>query len=372
MQLPAKISKYELLEFLGGGMSHVYRAKDTVLGRTVAVKILTPQGNADPDARARFLQEARMASNITHDNIIAIFDFGEEQGRPYMVMEFLVGKSLRDLIKHGQTGDNERKMQIALQTARALGYIHNRKIVHRDVKPENIHIEDSSGKVKLMDFGIAKSEGVALTRVGFTLGTPYYMAPEQVLGQNITPLVDIYAFGILFFELITGAKPIMAETVDKIFQQILHEPLNLDPLRPLQVPQKLFDLIAKCTAKDPAHRPPSFDAVVSELEAIIANPGPPVKAISTSQHKLASTSSQTPAAKPAPPAAKPAPAPPAKAPAASRTGSGRAVAPPPSDLPGVLKSLPPALQTQTGLMVVSAVAALVVFAVLYGIYTLVA
>ncbi|HBY61864.1 MAG TPA: hypothetical protein DEH78_18750 [Solibacterales bacterium] len=163
MQLPAKISKYELLEFLGGGMSHVYRAKDTVLGRTVAVKILTPQGNADPDARARFLQEARMASNITHDNIIAIFDFGEEQGRPYMVMEFLVGKSLRDLIKHGQTGDNERKMQIALQTARALGYIHNRKIVHRDVKPENIHIEDSSGKVKLMDFGIAKSEGVALT-----------------------------------------------------------------------------------------------------------------------------------------------------------------------------------------------------------------
>src|ERR1700722_13657570 len=215
-----RIGKYELEEFLGGGMSHVYRAKDSVLGRRVALKILTVAGSADAETKSRFLLEARLASSVNHENIISIYDFGEEQGRPFLVMEFLEGQSLREAIKLGRLGNFQRRLKIALQVGRALDYIHARKIIHRDIKPENIHVDDA-GKVKLMDFGIAKSEGVQLTHAGFTLGTPYYMAPEQVLGRPLTPQADVYAFGVLLFELIAGNKPVNGDSVDKIFQQIL-------------------------------------------------------------------------------------------------------------------------------------------------------
>ncbi|HXB70610.1 MAG TPA: bifunctional serine/threonine-protein kinase/formylglycine-generating enzyme family protein [Candidatus Acidoferrales bacterium] len=269
MQLPAKIGKYELEEFLGGGMSHVYRARDTVIGRTVAVKILTDAGCEDAEAKARFLAEARMAGNLSHDNILGIYDFGEdEQHRPFMVMEFLRGEDLRHAITDGHTGDLQGKLKIALQIARALGYIHTQKIIHRDIKPDNVHI-NTAGVVKLMDFGIAKTEGLQMTRAGFVLGTPYYMAPEQVTGANITGQVDVYAFGILLFELLTGAKPISGDTVERIFYQILNEPLNLDPLHQARVPQSVCDLVAKCTAKNPADRPQGFGPVCQELDRVL-------------------------------------------------------------------------------------------------------
>ena len=278
-QFPSQIGKYELEEYLGGGMSRVYRARDTVIGRTVAIKILTEEGCADAETKTRFLREARMAGNITHENVISIYDFGEDdQHRPYMVMEFLRGEDLRQVIKGGRAGALSNRLRIALQVARAIGFIHTQKIIHRDIKPENIHVTPA-GMVKLMDFGIAKTEGFSMTRAGYVMGTPYYMAPEQVMGKNVTEAADIYAFGILFFELLAAARPFTGESVERIFYSILNEPLDVEPLRRSDVPEPVCSLIARCTAKDPAQRPASFDAVTQEIETILAQVEAPTMAL---------------------------------------------------------------------------------------------
>src|SRR4051794_27930668 len=258
-------------------MSHVYRALDTLIGRTVAVKILTEAGCQDSEVKERFLAEARMAGSLSHDNVLGIYDFGEDdQRRPFMVMEFLRGQNLRHAIQKGTLGDMRGKLKVALQVSCALAYVHRQKVIHRDIKPDNIHI-NSSGVVKLMDFGIAKTEGLQMTRAGYVLGTPFYMAPEQVTGENITEQVDVYAFGVLLFELLTGKKPITGDAVERVFYSILNEPLKLEPLHQANVPQPICDLIARCTAKDPKERPQGFDPVVAELTAeldrAIAEPG---------------------------------------------------------------------------------------------------
>jgi serine/threonine-protein kinase len=275
MQLPARFGKYELEEFLGGGMSHVYRARDTVIGRTVAVKILTEAGCQDEEAKARFLAEARMAGNISHDNILGIYDFGEDdQQRPFMVMEYLKGEDLRHAIKDGHTGALRDKLRTALQIARALEYIHSRKIIHRDIKPDNVHI-GANGVVKLMDFGIAKTEGLQMTRAGYVLGTPYYMAPEQVTGQGVTEQVDVYSFGVVLYELLAGTKPIAGETVERIFYSILNETLDVSPLRQAGVPPSVCDIVTQCTLKAPAARPQGFGPVCASLESILAESDAP-------------------------------------------------------------------------------------------------
>ncbi len=268
LKLPAQIGKYELQELLGGGMSRVYRARDTVIGRTVVVKILTEQASKDAEAKARFLREARVAGNLAHDNVISVYDFGEDNGQPYMVMEFLRGDDLRTLIKTNRIGDMHTRLRTALQIARALEYIHSHKIIHRDIKPENIHVT-TNGVVKLMDFGIAKAENTQLTRPGFTLGTPYYMAPEQVRGQQVTNLVDIYAYGVLFFELLAGVRPIEGDTIERIFYEILYHPVDLKPLEAVNAPKAVENLIARATSKDPAQRPQGFGEVCAELERVL-------------------------------------------------------------------------------------------------------
>jgi len=268
MQLPVRFGKYELQKFLGGGMSHVYRAEDTVLGRTVAVKVLTDDGCRDEEAKKRFLLEARLSGSMLHDNIIRIHDYGELEGRPYIVMEFLVGRDLRTAIDNGLAGDLREKLDIAVQTSRALAHVHKQNIVHRDIKPENLHLDDN-GRVRLMDFGIAKAANFNLTREGFALGTPYYMSPEQVLGKPVTPAADIYSFGILLYELITGIKPVMGDSVESLFYLILHQPLDLEPLHKAAVPPQLVSLIDRCTAKKPEDRIGSFDVVISELENVL-------------------------------------------------------------------------------------------------------
>src|SRR5580658_10240081 len=269
MQIPAIVGKYELLEFLGGGMSHVYRARDTVIDRPVVVKLLTVDACQDVEAKARFLQEARLAGNIQHENIVSVFDFGEHEGRPYIVMEYLKGEDLRDAIRGGHTGSLMERMKIALQLAEALEYVNGRGIVHRDIKPENVHI-DPSGRVKLMDFGIAKTADLSLTKTGMTMGTPYYMAPEQVAGKPATHLVDIYAFGMLFFELLTGARAVNGDTIEAVLYQILNVPLDPAPMVNAGVPPQARALVLRCVEKKAEDRPQSFRTVVEELRGLIA------------------------------------------------------------------------------------------------------
>lgn len=272
MELPARFGKYELEEYLGGGMSHVYRARDTLIGRTVAVKILTEQATRDADAKARFLHEAQLAGNVEHENIVTVYDYGENEGRPYMVMEFLRGEDLASGIKANHTGDLLSKLRTALQVARALEHIHSLNIVHRDIKPSNVHIT-AGGVAKLMDFGIAKAQDLSLTRPGFTVGTPYYMAPEQVRGEAATPLVDIYAFGVLLFELLAGARPTKGDSVETIFYETLTAPLDLSPLRAAGLPESLIQLVAALMAKDPAQRPQTFTQVATALQRIMEQAG---------------------------------------------------------------------------------------------------
>ena len=324
MEHPARVGKYEVEAFLGGGMARVYRAKDVVLGRRVALKILAETAASDAEAKARFLQEARIASSTAHENIIAVYDFGEEHGRPFMVMEFLEGESLREAIENQRAGDFARRMQIALQVGRAIGHIHQKKIVHRDIKPENINV-DAFGRAKLMDFGIAKADDTQLTRTGMTLGTPYYMSPEQVLGQDVTPQTDVYSFGVLMYELLTAKKPVEAEDYEKIFHKILYDPLNLEPLHEAAVAPAAIDLIRKCMAKPPAERPHGFGVICGAIEETLRQG-----------------------------ALQPRPAP-------------VAVMQPPSEveLPGFLQVLPAPLRSQAGLAFLSGIGTLLIMTAVY-------
>ena len=273
MDLPATLGKYELLEFLGGGMSHVYRAHDTVIDRTVVVKILTDSSCQDAEAKARFLQEARLAGGFQHENIVSVFDYGEFEGKPYIVMEYLKGEDLRDAIRNTRLGGMDDRLRIALSIAQALDYVHSRAIVHRDIKPENIHIA-SSGKVKLMDFGIAKTADLSLTRTGMAMGTPYYMSPEQISGNATSHLVDIYAYGLLLFEIFTGTRSVRGETMEQVFFQILNQPVDVAALDNAGVSPSVRDLVVRCTAKKPEDRPQSFAAIAQELRGILAGDSP--------------------------------------------------------------------------------------------------
>jgi serine/threonine protein kinase len=275
MQHPQRIGKYEIEEYLGGGMSRVYRARDPLIEKTLTIKILTDEGAGDEDAKARFLREAKVAARLEHENIVSVYDFGQYEDRPFMVMEFVRGEDLKSAIANQRAGDFQNKVRIALQIAGALEYIHSQGIIHRDVKPENVRI-NASGNAKLIDFGIAKTINLSLTRDGFTLGTPYYMAPEQVRGKEVTQLVDIYAFGILLFELMTGTRPFVGESIDQIFFKILQEQIDLSPLRLAGMPESMCALITGCTEKAADRRIQSFEEVRQRLAAMASPAEKPV------------------------------------------------------------------------------------------------
>jgi serine/threonine-protein kinase len=197
-----RISKFVLVEKIGeGAMGEVYKARDPVLNRYVAIKTITESRDADPEFRRRFLREAQSAAQLNHPNIITLFDMGEEQGKVFMCMELLDGVDLKDLMRSKKL-TLLQKLHVMEQVCDALAFAHSKEIVHRDLKPGNIHIQ-SDGKVKVMDFGLARLASSDITRTGLVMGTPDYMSPEQVQGQKVDVRSDVFSLGALFYEMFT-------------------------------------------------------------------------------------------------------------------------------------------------------------------------
>src|SRR6476659_9154018 len=217
-----KIGKYEIAEQIGvGGFGAVFRARDPFIKRTVAVK--TCQLN-DEEIKSRFFREAELAGNLHHRNITTIYDFGVEEGIPYIVQEFLTGEDLDKVVKRGDPLSVTRKLEILMSITDGLGYAHKNSIIHRDIKPSNIRILED-GSVKIMDFGIAKSllSESSLTQTGITLGTSAYLAPEQIRGETLDQRTDVFALVVLSYELLAYRKPFRGEHLSTVLYKILNE-----------------------------------------------------------------------------------------------------------------------------------------------------
>src|SRR5579864_432168 len=247
-----RIGRYDLIEKIGrGGMGVVYRARDTVIGRPVAVKMLISDIDVSDETRQRFFREARSAGQLTHRNIITIYDFGEEGGRAYIVMELLTGESLTNLLARGVKLPIEQQVEIMMRVSEGLAFAHSRGIVHRDVKPANLFVT-TDGQVKILDFGVARIASSKLTRSGLLVGTPDYMSPEQVMGLVVDQRSDVFSAGAVFYQLLTGRKPFAAKRLPDVLNRVrLEQP---EAVTEAEAPRELTAIVMKALEKDPANR----------------------------------------------------------------------------------------------------------------------
>ena len=268
-------NRYEVIERIGeGGMGSVYRAQQMPVGRAIALKVLRRNLSEDPAAVRRFFHEAKVVSKLRHPNTVTLFDFGQsDDGLLFIAMELMTGASLDNIARSGGFGLDEI-VEVGNQICQALVEAHELDIIHRDLKPSNIFVDEVGARklVKILDFGIAKVKDVAsnLTLTGMVFGTPAYMSPEQAQGLDIDGRTDLYALGVLLFELVTGRLPYPGESPMKIAMAHILQPIP-DPeeqtlFKPL--PPVLVQLICRLLAKDPEHRPPSAEAVRQELVEI--------------------------------------------------------------------------------------------------------
>jgi predicted Ser/Thr protein kinase len=261
--------EFEILRRLGqGSMSRVFVARETGLGRLVAVKVLSPQLNLDEVARKRFEREGRSAAKISHRNVTSMYRVGSlTDGTPFLVMEYVEGRNLSDLLQATGPMDVERARHVLEQVAEALKAAHEKGIVHRDLKGANVIQEEGTDRVVLTDFGVAgvlesgSANVTRLTQQGQVLGDPRFMAPEQLLGEPTVPESDIYSLGVLGYHLLTGDGPYEAKSQAQLLTaHIQQEPRPLASLR-AGVPQYLQDLLTHCLNKQPTHRPRAADVI---------------------------------------------------------------------------------------------------------------
>ena len=273
MDSPNKIGRYEILGELGhGAMGTVYRAKDPAMDRVVALKTiisLALAGENGNDFRDRFFREARAAGSLTHPGIVPVFDVGEHDGSPFLVMEFISGKTLADAMKRGDRLPLDRVCELGQKIAEALGYAHQHGVVHRDIKPANILLTSKEAhgieRPKITDFGVAKLAAGHTTLTGQIVGTPAFMAPEQFTGATIDGRADIFSLGVVLYWMATGEQPFPGESITAVSYKVVHtEPVPPRKLNP-SVPLKLESIILKCLAKNPEERYSTGEELAREL-----------------------------------------------------------------------------------------------------------
>jgi serine/threonine-protein kinase len=267
--------RYELVELIGrGGMSSVWKAHDRLLDRIVAIKVLHEHFTNDEEYVERFRREARSVAQLSHPNIVTVIDRGEEEGRQYIVFEYVEGENLKQVIEREGPLPVRDALLLALQMARALGFAHDRGLIHRDVKPQNVLLNEDR-QAKMTDFGIARSvdvEGVTIT--GTVLGTSEYIAPEQARGQRVDALTDVYSLGVVLYELLTGAVPFEGENFVAIALRHVNEPApSVLEGRP-ECPPRVGMAVERAMSKRPEERFQSMAELCSELEDCLAELDP--------------------------------------------------------------------------------------------------
>jgi serine/threonine-protein kinase len=251
-----------------GGMGEVWQAHDEIILRDVAIKILKPEYMGDPGFLERFRTEARHAAMVDHEGIANVFDYGEDSGSAFLVMELVPGDSLAKILERDKKLDDQKVLDIVAQTARALHEAHLAGLVHRDVKPGNLLITPS-GEVKITDFGIARvADQVSLTATGQVMGTVQYLAPEQATGKPATPSTDIYSLGIVAYEALKGSRPFTGETQMAIAMSQIND---APPPLPSEVSAEVAELVMSCLAKKPGGRPKTALELAERAEALMIN-----------------------------------------------------------------------------------------------------
>src|SRR5918912_541663 len=261
--------RYRILRKLGtGGMANVYLAEDQELGRRVAIKILNERHAADEQFVERFRREAKNAAGLSHPNIVSIYDRGEAEGTYYIAMEYLDGRSLKELILSRGPAPARVAIDYARQILDALRFAHRNGIVHRDIKPHNV-IVDAEGRVKVTDFGIARAGTTQMTEVGSIIGTAQYLSPEQARGSPVDQTSDLYSVGVVLYEMLTGQVPFTGDTPLEIAMKHLSEvPVPPSELRP-EVPHDLDSVVLRALAKDPADRYRTAEEMDADLARVL-------------------------------------------------------------------------------------------------------
>jgi eukaryotic-like serine/threonine-protein kinase len=264
--LPTYIGRYRVVERIGkGAMGMVFAAEDEMLGRRVAVKVMMGDLEEEPEMRGRFFREAKITGQLAHRNIVTVFDLGEDDHRPFIVMELLTGLPLGQYLQTPPAEPLDAKIDLMMQVCDGLQVAHGKGVVHRDIKPSNLFVQHD-GSVKILDFGVARLASSNLTRSGFLVGTPEYMSPEQAQGKHVDARSDVFSAAGVFYFMLAGRGPFSSPDLPKMLRAVIHD--DPPPLTDAEAPDALRRVLMKGLAKNPGERYQQCAEFLAELARV--------------------------------------------------------------------------------------------------------